>query len=57
MVICSCSYITTDDIKAVLNYATEPNEQQVLNMLAWTPECKTCEENLRKQIREILGEL
>lgn len=57
MIICSCNYVTTEDIKAVLNYATEPNEQQVLNMLAWTPECATCEENLRNKIREILGEL
>jgi bacterioferritin-associated ferredoxin len=57
MIVCSCNYIDTADIKAVLNYATEPNEQQVLNMLAWTPQCSYCKEMITNEIRKCIKEM
>lgn len=57
MIICSCNFIDVEDIRATANYATEPNVQQVLNMLAWTPECSTCSDNLKSEIRKILQEI
>lgn len=57
MIVCSCNYIDTADIKAVLNYATEPNEQQVLNMLAWTPECTYCKDLITNEIRKCIKEM
>jgi bacterioferritin-associated ferredoxin len=56
MVICSCNYIDTDDIRAVLNYGTDPNPQQVMNMLAWTPECKSCKDQLKQEIDKVIKE-
>lgn len=57
MIVCSCNYIDTADIKAVLNYATEPNEEQVLNMLAWTPECSYCKDMITNEIRRCIKEM
>lgn len=57
MIVCSCNYIDTADIKAVLNYATEPDEQQVLNMLAWTPECSYCKDMITNEIRRCIKEM
>ncbi len=57
MIVCSCNYIDTADIKAVLNYVTEPNEQQVLNMLAWTPECAYCKDLITNEIRRCIKEM
>ena len=57
MIVCSCNYIDTADIKAVLNHATEPNEQQVLNMLAWTPECAYCKDMITNEIRRCIKEM
>jgi bacterioferritin-associated ferredoxin len=57
LIVCSCNYIDTADIKAVLNYATEPNEQQVLNMLAWTPECAYCKDLITNEIRRCIKEM
>jgi len=56
MVVCSCNYIDTDDIRAVLNYSTDPNPQQVMNMLAWTPECKSCKDQLKQEIDKVIKE-
>jgi hypothetical protein len=57
VIVCSCNYIDTADIKAVLNHATEPDEQQVLNMLAWTPECSYCKELILGEIRKCIKEI
>jgi bacterioferritin-associated ferredoxin len=57
LIVCSCNYIDTADIKAVLNYVTEPNEQQVLNMLAWTPECAYCKDLITNEIRRCIKEM
>ena len=56
MIVCSCNYIDTDDIRAVLNYATHPNPQQVMDMLAWTPECSYCRDMLTKEINKVIKE-
>lgn len=56
MIVCSCNYIDTVDIKAVLNYVTEPTESQVLNMLAWTPECSYCKELITNEIHKCIKE-
>jgi hypothetical protein len=57
MIVCSCNYIDTVDIKAVLNYGTEPNVDQVLNMLAWTPECSYCRELITGEIHKCIKEM
>ena len=56
MVICSCNMITTDNIRAVLSYATDPNVRQVLNMLNWEPGCAICANNLATEIRKVMEE-
>lgn len=56
MVICSCNVVTTEDIRAVLTYATAANERQVLNMLGWESECAICANNLVTEIRKVMKE-
>ncbi len=56
MVVCSCKVITTENIRAVLTYATAPTEKQVLNMLGWEPVCAVCSKNLVAEIRKVMEE-
>ena len=57
MVVCSCNYITTEDIRAVAQYATEPSEKQILNMLVWEPKCSYCGKMLVDEIRRVFKEI
>lgn len=57
MIVCSCNYITTDRIRAVAQYVTEPNEKLVLNMLCWEPDCSICTKNLVAEIRKVFKEM
>ena len=56
MVVCSCNYVTTEDIKVVLKHIEEPDEQKVMHLLAWTPECQTCKKQLIEQIHNVIKE-
>lgn len=56
MIVCSCNEITTDKIRAALDYVTEPNERLVLNMLGWEPECAMCSKVLVAEIRRVMKE-
>lgn len=57
MVVCSCSVITTENIRAAVNYVTEPNEKLVLNMLNWQSNCAICTKNLVAEIRKVIKEV
>jgi bacterioferritin-associated ferredoxin len=56
MVICSCNVVTTENIRAVLTYVTDPNVRQVLNMLGWESDCAICANNLVTEIRKVMKE-
>lgn len=57
MVVCSCSVITTENIRKAVNYVTEPNEKLVLNMLNWQSNCAICTKNLVAEIRKVMKEV
>lgn len=56
MIVCSCNEITTEKIRAAVQYVTEPNERMVLNMMNWEPECAICGKVLVEEIRRIMKE-
>ena len=57
MVVCSCSIITTENIRKAVTYVTEPNEKMVLNMLNWESNCGICTKTLVAEIRKVIEEV
>jgi len=57
MVVCSCSIITTKDIRKAVTYVTEPSEKMVLNMLNWESNCGICTKSLVAEIRRVIEEV
>lgn len=50
MIICSCRTLCTKKIKDCLESQSNPTIQSVLKELDWKPDCKTCVQNIVKEI-------
>lgn len=52
MIICSCSNISSEDIKECIRYQTNPTPKSVLKTIGWVSECSSCCDLLVKYIKE-----
>jgi len=57
MIICSCSAISSEDIKDCIRYHSNPTPKSVLKSLGWISDCNSCCDLLVKHIREEINNI